>query len=266
MKYCLSNRQPKDVLAKADEIKIQEKDYQSISDYIDKFPEKTIIFDLNNGEEIPEDFFEKDLVIYANKMKEKFICAVGNYELGNRCKELGINFYYRYAAISFYEVNALKEMGVCYLLIAAPLTFDLQAVKSFGIPIRMCPNIAYEDYLPHKNGICGQWVRPEDVDKYGEYVSTFEFHSPGDLKKEATLYHIYAENKNWPGDLNILIDNLNFSCDNRTIYDEKGFADRRISCKQKCQRGTTCSYCLNNLEFGSVVKKYVEYSKIKDKN
>ena len=54
MKYCLSALQPENILKKADEIKIRLKDYRAISDYVDKYPDKTLILDFTNI--IPEGF------------------------------------------------------------------------------------------------------------------------------------------------------------------------------------------------------------------
>ena len=47
MKYCLSGRQPNSILAQADEIKITQKDLNRVFDYIDIFPNKTIIIEAN---------------------------------------------------------------------------------------------------------------------------------------------------------------------------------------------------------------------------
>ena len=119
-----------------------------------------------------------------------------------------IKFYYKYLATSFYELKGLKDLGVSYVLIGAPLVFDLKNVAQYDIPIRVIPNIAYEPYLDHQDGIIGQWIRPEDVDKYGQYVAVLEFYAPKALEKEAALFRVYAEQKQWPGNLNLLIDNL----------------------------------------------------------
>jgi multidrug efflux pump subunit AcrB len=61
-------------------------------------------------------------------------------------------------------------------------------------------------------------------------IDTFEFYAPKALDKEVAIYKVYAENKAWPGNLNLLIDNLNFDFDNRLLYDVENFAERRISC------------------------------------
>ena len=52
MKYCLSARQPHSILKKADEIKIKLQDYQTIPDYIDKYPDKTLILEVDNRKKV----------------------------------------------------------------------------------------------------------------------------------------------------------------------------------------------------------------------
>lgn len=168
-----------------------------------------------------------------------------------------IKFYYKYPVTSLYEARALKDLGVCYILTGTPLLFNLKALSRYDIPLRAIPNLAYEPYLKHKNGIIGGWIRPEDTDKYGEYISVFEFYAPKALDKESALYHVYAENKYWPGNLNLLIENLDFDFDNRILYDEEGFATRRMNCQQKCLQGKSCHYCEDQFYFvDRILKKY----------
>ena len=45
MKYCLSARQQDSLLKKADEIKIELRDFRAIPEYIEKFPDKTLILE-----------------------------------------------------------------------------------------------------------------------------------------------------------------------------------------------------------------------------
>ena len=104
----------------------------------------------------------------------------------------------------------------------------------------MIPNQAYDKYIVHGNGIHGQWVRPEDISIYEQYITTFEFIA-NDLSQERTLYHIYAEEQNWPGNLNILINNLDYNVDNRGITEK--LAENRIKCGQRCEMSGTCHLC-----------------------
>lgn len=259
MKYCLSGRQPEKILRKADEIKIEMRDFRAIPVYMEKYPDKTLILEVEN--ELPEDFNWEEIAVYAQKHQD-FYCSVSNKNQMTECKLREIKFYYKYFVSYYYELKALKDAGVSYVLIGAPLIFDLKNVASYGIPIRAIPNLAYEPYLERENGICGSWIRPEDGEAYGKYIAVFEFYAPDSLDKEAALYRVYAQNKSWPGNLNLLIDYLNVDYDNRLFYDEKNFAERRMRCKQRCMRDDSCHYCLNQFKFiDTTLKKYIEYKK-----
>ena len=249
MKYCLSARQPNNILKKADEIKIELRDYRAIPEYIEKFPDKTLILEFVN--ELPEGFNWEEIQIYNDEISGNLICALSDLSLVPECQLRNIKFYYKYPVTSFFELEGLKSIGVCYILIGTPLLFDLKAVANYKIPVRAIPNLAYEPYIKHKNGIIGGWIRPEDIETYDQYIDTFEFYAPKALDKEAAMYKVYAENGNWPGNLNLLIDNLNFDFDNRLLYDADGFAKRRISCEQKCLKGRSCHYCIDQFQFPS---------------
>ena len=249
MKYCLSARQPDSMLKKADEIKIEMRDFRAIPEYMEKFPTKTLILTLEN--ELPTDFSWDDIQMYVEAHKD-FYCAISNKNQSRDCSSRGIKFYYKYATTNFYELAGLKEMGVSYVLIAEPLIFDLPAVKSFGIPVRAIPNLAYEPYINHKNGLVGGWIRPEDVDAYGEYIAVLEFYAPRGLDHEAALWRVYCEKKEWPNNLNLLIEYLNTDIENTAIDD--GFAEMRMRCGQRCVSRHTCSYCYNQVRYIQAVK------------
>ena len=76
MKYCLSGRQPDKILKNADEIKIEVRDHRAIPDYIEKFPDKTLILELEN--DLPEHFDWELIVVYSEKMNGNFYCATSN--------------------------------------------------------------------------------------------------------------------------------------------------------------------------------------------
>lgn len=254
MKCCLSGRQPFTLLDKADEIKIRAGDFRALPDYIERFPEKTLIIELN--EELPE-FLDFELAkVYSEKMNGNFYIAVDNISQIELCKHYDLKFYYKYTITSFFELQSFKNMGVSYAKIGVPLIFDLKNVAKCGVPLRVVPNLAYEPYMSLPNGIQGGWIRPEDIDKYGEYIAAMEFYAPGMLEKEAALYRVYVENKKWPGNLNLLIDNLNYDFDNNLLYDEENFAIRRMGCKNKCMVNNSCHYCSLQFEFAPKILSY----------
>lgn len=148
------------------------------------------------------------------------------------------------------EANALKDLGVSYLYIAPPLTHQLDKVRRLNIPIRMFANIAYADTMPRKNGVSGGWIRPEDVDAYGQYIDAIEF-ADVDLKKEQALFRIYTKGE-WPGDLNLIINNLNYPGVNRMI--DPAISQRRMTCAQRCEERQTCHLCYEMLDLANPEK------------
>jgi hypothetical protein len=99
------------------------------------------------------------------------------------CKRRDIKCYYGFPISSFYELNALKALGVCYFKLAAPVFFKMDKVKALGIPVRIVPNVAHDGWFPREDGVCGTWVRPEDLHLYEPYVEAVEFED-ADQKKE----------------------------------------------------------------------------------
>lgn len=248
MKYCLSNQHPNSVLNKADEIKVAYKDINSLIEYIDAMPNKTYIL------EIPEaESFKFDIELckaYADKVD--FILCLYNLHAVGLAVTAGLKWYWGYPISSWYELDGVTKLNPCYLFLTAPLSMDLIKVsQKTNIPIRLCPNLAYDIYIPREDGICGQWVRPEDQDRYGEFVTTFEFFSTTPTQ-EATLFKVYAEDKNWPGNLNLLITNLNYDIDNRII--DQDIIDVRLTCGQKCMTNAKCKLCPNMFKYASNVR------------
>ena len=101
--------------------------------------------------------------------------ALENVRMAKACHENKIRFYWAYPITSFYELRGLVYLGVSELLLGAPLYFDLAQVKKEGLPIRLVANLCFDGYIPRPNGVCGTYVRPEDVPVYEKYVETLEF-------------------------------------------------------------------------------------------
>jgi hypothetical protein len=172
--------------------------------------------------------------------KINLVLCIHDLRLADLCASCGLKWFWAYPIVTYHELKGVADMGAAYLYISAPLTFDLPFVKKYGIPVRVCANVAHDGYVKRDNGVSGFYIRPEDLPKYEEYIDVIEFRTQ-ELQQERTLHHVYAENGNWPGNLNKLITNLDFDIDNRMIEDV--FADSRIRCKQKCMSGGSCHLC-----------------------
>lgn len=243
MKLCLSSKCSSTYLEKADEIKIQHKDLNKLIDYIDIYPNATFILYTRN---IPEDTeLSWEEIERSNKLcKGQFIFAATTSQQINECLKKKINFYLDKPINNYEDIYWLKKIGAKYILIEAPLFFDLQNVKEIcgkSCSLRIAPNVAYyATDIPKGNGIAGSWIRPEDIDLYEGLIDTIEFEDC-DVRKEEALYRIYKDDKKWPTDLNILITNLNYPIDNK--YLPESFGNTRLKCRQKCFNISYCNFC-----------------------
>lgn len=237
MLYCLNSRQTKEYLQKADEIKVDYRDHEMILDLIKDYPEKTIIINC-----------PKDTIIDFNKLgqykkltKQRMIAELASADLFGDAAKNGLEYYLGYPVVSFFELNALKQLGVCYVRLDNELFFQLDKVKKCGVPVRAIPNVAYIDGLRRENGILGTWIRPEDLETiYDDYITTVEFEDV-DRAKEQAMYRIYAEQKEWRGPLETIVTNLNADGVNRMLQSE--LSRTRTTCAQRCLKGSACRIC-----------------------
>ena len=233
MKYCVSCRQPDSVLKLADEIRIPYSDINLTLDLAEKFPDKTFILEIDRMD-APWKLFKT-----ASQSFDLIFC-VSSLEIAQEIKSYGLKFFWGFTIDNWQEFQSIVALEPCYVKVGASLYFDLPHVSSFGIPVRLCPNCAIEDLYTQGNGICGTWIRPEDVEVYETYVSTLEFY--GGLKEEATLLKIYKEDGTWPGNLNFIIHNLKVNIDNKGLTND--FGRRRLDCEQRCMRKpNSCHGC-----------------------
>lgn len=253
MKYCLSSRQNAKVLEKADEIFVQSRDYRQIPDLFVDYPDKMIILEVSNDQDI-----SKEIEQYA-QVSENFCCCIYDLQAYMWYKERNIKFYYGYPISTYYDVYGLIDLGVEYIKIMAPLTFDMDTISKINIKFRMVPNVAYDAYIPRENGLRGQWVRPEDVKYYEDAIYIFEFENVK-IEQEKTLHHIYAEEQTWPGNLNILFTNFNVDINNRAVIDEIG--EVRSKCRQRCMSNGACHLCQTMVNFEKMLFKIKEERKM----
>ena len=245
MKVCLQNRQEAKYLKYADEIKVGFRDRKALPDMFEKYPEKDFILELYSDSEIDWN----DIKEYNILSQGHLILCIANREQMSMCKEINAKFYFGYPISSFYDLRAAVACGVCYVRLDAPIFFQLDKVKELGVPVRAVPNVAYLDFIPREDGVCGTWIRPEDLDDYAEYVEVIEFEDC-DNQKEQALYRIYIEQKAWPGELNDIISNLNYNGTNRMIPPHT-FGIKRAVCGQRCQETGRCKICYRTLDLAN---------------
>lgn len=228
----------------ADELMVNYNDINYMYDMIQKFPNKKYIVRIRKDDKVNWE----ELRMFNDKVN----LIVALEDMLNAKSNCGIDlkYYFAYPITTWAEVRLLLDLGVSELFIDAPLTFDLEQLsKQVNLPLRMVVNKCYNESLPRKDGMCGSYVRPEDVEIYDRYITTFEFDT-NTLSQEETLLDIYKKGV-WPGNLNILLTNLNFNVDNRGLPEE--FGEIRSTCQQSCQRTGKCHFCENAFKFSRAV-------------
>ena len=255
MKLCVQARQEHKYLDWASEIIFEYRDREAIPDFIEKYPGKTFILTCYNQ----EDLDWNELKNYSILAQNNFLIVLNQIKFIQNCQENQIRFYMGYPINSYDELNAIIKLGSEYVRLGAPLFFDLNNLKRYypEIKIRLIPNIAYDDAYPRLNGVAGTWIRPEDLNLYDPYVETIEFNDI-DSRKERALIKIYWEDREWPGELQTLITNLNYEGVNRMIPSE--ITEKRLNCNQKCMSHKNCHICTRALQLANpdLIQEYLD--------
>lgn len=238
MKYCLSSRQKYEYLKKADSIKVAFRDRNIIPDLIEKYPNAEIVLIINREKD--EKFTWNDIRMWGILAQGRLVCCLQSMSDMEECKKIKVGYYWGYPVNNYYDLRTLKDAGVSYVRLEAPLFFEMDEVKKFGVPVRAVPNVAHLNDIPIKNGIYGTWIRPEDMNLYEDYITVCEFEDC-DIKKEGALYRIYANEKEWVGPITMLISNITTTAENHLISSEG--TKIRLNCGQKCQKNGRCHIC-----------------------
>lgn len=252
-RFCLTTQCNKKYLSQVSEIRLNEKD--DIFDFIEKYPKAKLIISY------PCTTSFEELKRYAKL--NRIILAIRDFTHLKAIKEQEIPWFYDMPIRTFFDLNNLARLGSSYVLLDGPLLHELDKIEQvlpMTTTIRLIPNVAYWAYIPAPSGVLGNWIRPEDLTSLKEYGITFEF---GDCeerpRKEEALYRVYEEGK-WQGDLNNIITNLKYECDNELISPE--LIQKRINCGQRCLSGGSCHLCWRYLQ---MAKKNFP-NKVKEEN
>lgn len=255
MKYSLSARQDRVYLEKADEIKFEYRDIAVISEYAEKYPKAALVVEVLPAQEWDVDKVKEAFVLSRERLT---VCVPKiNDPKVDELRQKDIPYYCGYAASTAWELRAMVRTGVSQVKVDGPLFFQQDLLKKFPeIQFRVVANVAHEGYLPF-DGVCGSWIRPEDVGMYEDTISTIEF-ADCDRKKEQSLFRIYAQHHEWPGKISMLFTNVGAECTNRLLPPD--FTKARLNCGQKCQVDSPCHLCYRHFALADeeLIRSYKE--------
>lgn len=262
MKFCLNSICNSTYLEKVDEIKLPYKEIDNILTYIEKYPEKDFIIDCFN---IEDSFDWKKIERYNTLSKRRILLKVDNINLLRSAATLNVRAYFGYPIDTLWEIDSLKALQSEYIIPGEDLFFRMSDLKKAvkkndsNTKIRVIPNVAFSDGLPHRTGLIGSWIRPEDlISIYGSYVDAVEFEDC-DKDKEQALFRVYAEQKEWRTGLDGLITNFNYPgpCINRMLSSE--LSEARLNCGHRCLL-SSCHICHRAMDLANpdLIKEYAD--------
>lgn len=181
-------------------------------------------------------------------------------EIQSKVHEAGISAFFEIVARDWDTFNGLMALHVSDIYIGEDLGFDLIQVskiaRAAGVKLRTFPNVCQTSWKgtePLKTF----FIRPEDAEFYSQYIDCYEFFTT--VQPIGTLYRIYAVDKKWFGDLNELIIGFDSSLDSRGLIDS--FAEKRVSCRKRCQQGRGCLLCERYAELAQTMNEHSLYFK-----
>lgn len=169
--------------------------------------------------------------------KKQFKVCLTNMNF-DYCLKEKIPFFFSSAVSEPWVLNSMINLGVCAARITGELAHRLDYLNSLPIEIRVWANNSGAPF--GFNPLIGGWFRPEDLEKLTA-IDVCEF-NVSTKREEQALYRIYAEQKEWPGELYMIVKDItNRDIVNRMIPPE--FQEKRSNCGMRCQSGGHCHFC-----------------------
>lgn len=164
------------------------------------------------------------------------------YGIEKDLQNLKIPYFFTLVALDWEDLRELLDLGVSDIYIGGMLGFDLERVNKIipeGVQIRSYVNICQYEW-DNSEGFKGFFIRPEDLNYYGNFIDVFEFFKSVDTQN--TLYEVYFHTQEWNGNLKEIIKGLKLDINNYYILGPE-FARRRAQCRRKCIKGERCELC-----------------------
>ena len=185
------------------------------------------------------------IVFEGSLLEEDYSEAL--YNVFPKIQDNDIPFFFDSFAKDWDMVLGLLSLGVSDIYISGQIGFCLHLLKDVlenedmeNVQIRAVCNAAQASFLyKEQDNFKAFFIRPEDVEFYGQYIDVLEFNNFS--KSINTTYEIYKRGT-WDADLEILIDRLNISVDNRNLVQPA--MQERATCQRKCLTGErSCHIC-----------------------
>lgn len=241
------------------DIKINLSTFNKYKKYIANHPEKKFFIIINSSNDDINDVinFFKDLKI-LNRLF--ILLSSRDYSAIEKLKKDYIPFGIDYPVSSAQEALELVSLGAEEICVDGALGFNenfCHKLQTEGISIRIAPQygkLTGTDSI--FDGVYNFFIPPKFLDQFYGF-SIVDFAEP-DQMKEDTLYKIYAIDKEWAGNLKLLISGLNTDAyENTLAFKNTTFYELRKNCKQRCLQDygspNMCHACYNMFQLSALV-------------
>ena len=234
-------------MQKADEFLVHNVYAEKIPDIYEAYPDKvlTIYIPMSDDENTVnwKKLEQYNIICHKNLQ----VCLEDENDI-YMARSANLDYFMAPVVRDFFTFHRYRSMGVNSIRVTAPITNYMDYIKTFSIDIRVFPSesgiVLFDEEF---DGIPGGWIRPEDLEGIGVDVAEF---MANEKKREQALFRIYAERKEWSGNLDYIISNLGMEgVMNRMIPPE--FQEARNNCKQRCQTGGACRLCYSYLRLAN---------------
>lgn len=197
---------------------------------------------------------DRDMVLTMHKMFDNFYVRIDitDIESIKFLQENKIRFFMdsSFPANSYGQLEAMLRMGVESVYISDDLCYNLSSVSQtchdanvrLRCELNRLPSTALDASTNPKTIV---WT-PQDMNELNGYFDVFEFalgQDPIDWHKFKVLFNTYFVKRKWHGNLNEIIEGLEFDYDDDFIMPT--FPSYKYNCGKRCvmREGNKCQRC-----------------------
>lgn len=246
MKYSLRCDQTREYIDKADELYVPWKRKDIVEEIHTQYPGKFILLDVSE-------------ILYPTEEDKNEIKMLAGLCRGQLKLLVGFDYYkdlklvsriLNYPMHSLYEMEIARSNGITEFYLGTELIHQMDKVENYKrrnkVTIRVKANdIAFNDGVKVEDEnilALGGYILPEEVDLIDDTVDILDFQAD-EARQEAAFYRIYAEEKYWGGEINLLFQEFSSKALVRMM---QPYAPR-FKCNQSCLGAGLCRFCLRNL-------------------
>lgn len=244
MRICASHHQYETYRNKIDELRFPSNAMNSVLNFLQNHQEHRIIIEVKN---IDDCGITKDKLYQLVKENPQLVLDFYQIaDLKTASEIIPGRYMYHYPVNMWELIQVLINYQVSDILIGAPLTFQMNHIKSYikepyGIKIRVCPHMgSLKHLLATQDGIEGFWILPQHLHLYEDIVDVIDI-LESNILRESTLIDVYSK-QDYNLSLSLLIENIKSNL-NAVLVDED-IARIRMNCGQKCMiHKSLCHSC-----------------------